>query len=160
MHPRMVVCQGLMEEKVLLQTSAFIPCIPKLTGSAPAGGTLHRETTVVCSRPCSQAFASDLLPSGSLPIVGRLASSSVQISHKLSSSKSPLEEAEAGAEGYPRGQEPFRMTLNSLQETSLGPACTLTSSEEWDLGWALNGLMPEEQTVRSERRNGIYRGQL
>lgn len=47
------------------------------------------------------------------------------------------------------------MTLNSLQETSLGPACTLTSSEEWDLGWALNGLMPKEQTVRSERRNGI-----
>lgn len=51
------------------------------------------------------------------------------------------------------------MTLSSLQEISLGPACTLTSSEEWDLDWALNGLMPEEQTVMSEKRNDIDQGQ-
>lgn len=59
MCAKMVGCQGLvieeesgcMEEGVLSQISAFIPCIPKPTASVPPGGTLHRETKVVFSRP-------------------------------------------------------------------------------------------------------------
>lgn len=42
---------GLVGEGVLPQASAFIPCIPKPTASAAAGGSRHREAKGLCSRP-------------------------------------------------------------------------------------------------------------